>query len=177
MQCPDSAGGKKAICPKCGQKILIPTPPAPALFRANKTTLGKLEEGVAASPIPPLATLAPPARAAPQFGVDLVQFELPQPAPQPSHAPQTHSGLGIASFLIALLVGGMDVILIFVIAVNMATVRGQPLREGLVAQASGGGLSLYCLNCRRSPLCVVGVGLGSGVGNAHKERKHRLAWI
>jgi hypothetical protein len=51
MQCPDEFAGRKAVCPKCGQKILIPTPPPPLPTASNKTTLGKLEENVSQSPV------------------------------------------------------------------------------------------------------------------------------
>lgn len=47
MQCPDDYAGKKATCPKCTQKILVPTPsnpPPPTVSPINKTTLGKIEE-------------------------------------------------------------------------------------------------------------------------------------
>ena len=45
MQCPDDLAGTKASCPKCGQRVLIPTPPKPMPTPSNKTTLGKLEDG------------------------------------------------------------------------------------------------------------------------------------
>lgn len=60
MTCPESAAGKKATCPKCGQKILIPTPPQAVSFPTNKTTLGKLEESISAAPIPIATVAAPP---------------------------------------------------------------------------------------------------------------------
>jgi hypothetical protein len=54
MECPDDLAGAKASCPKCGQKVLIPTPPEPA----NKTTLGKLEDDESSpganQPLPPV---------------------------------------------------------------------------------------------------------------------------
>jgi len=68
--------------------------------------------------------------------------------------------LGIASFLIALLIGGLDVILALVIAVNMAHSSGHKDADHLSLQAAGGGLALYCLNCMSVPLCLVGFGLG-----------------
>jgi len=64
MQCSDGAAGKKVICPTCGQKVLVPTPP-PASPATNKTTLGIVEvntttdaptqDSVSTSPIPPPA--------------------------------------------------------------------------------------------------------------------------
>jgi hypothetical protein len=42
MECNDGMAGMKAICPKCAQKVLIPTP-APIPTPTPKTTLGKIE--------------------------------------------------------------------------------------------------------------------------------------
>ncbi len=92
-----------------------------------------------------------------------------------------HSGLGIASFLIAVLVGGLDVILSLVIAVNIAKSapprpeRGAP--PAAVANALVGGMSLYCLNCMSVPVCLVGVGLGIVGLVAHRDCNHVFTWI
>jgi hypothetical protein len=58
MQCPDDFAGRKALCPKCGQKILVPAPPNPLPTPTNKTTLGKLEDENAAA-VAPMPTSAP----------------------------------------------------------------------------------------------------------------------
>ena len=77
MECSDDLAGTKAFCPKCGQKMLLPTPPKPT--PTNKTTLAVIEDENTAiptvTPIPvaahappssnpaPIATVAPPADA------------------------------------------------------------------------------------------------------------------
>lgn len=70
MECPDDLAGKKAGCPKCGQKVLIPSPGAPLPNASNKTTLGRIEptETAPGSPtaiqpgpaVVPTATIASP---------------------------------------------------------------------------------------------------------------------
>ena len=44
ITCDESCAGRKAKCPKCGQRLLIPTPPVPK--PENKTILGKLESDI-----------------------------------------------------------------------------------------------------------------------------------
>jgi WD40 repeat protein len=82
LQVPDAAAGKKLSCPKCGQRILVPTPPRPTPAPVNKTVLGKIEESAAgkapvSSPVPssaavaakppiPVAAVADPANPAPR---------------------------------------------------------------------------------------------------------------
>jgi len=43
MSVPDEAAGNKGTCPKCGQKLRIPTPPKPTPTPTSKTVLGTLE--------------------------------------------------------------------------------------------------------------------------------------
>jgi DNA-directed RNA polymerase subunit RPC12/RpoP len=53
MACPDDTAGQKTICPWCGQKVLIPTPPSQNQIKPqNKTKLGKLEGDMDAAGIP-----------------------------------------------------------------------------------------------------------------------------
>src|SRR5262249_24544801 len=85
-----------------------------------------------------------------------------------------HSGLGMASFVIALLVGGLDVILAVAIATGIA--RSQT-RAGLQNEVLGGGMAMYCLNCMSVPLCLVGVGLAIVGLVAHRDRNHLFTWI
>lgn len=86
-----------------------------------------------------------------------------------------HSGLGIASFLIATLVGGMDAILLFIVTTGIARSahQGQSLEMNFLA----GGVSLYCLNCASLPLCIVGVGLAVTGMVANKSSRHFFTWI
>jgi hypothetical protein len=92
-----------------------------------------------------------------------------------------HSGLGIASFLIALLVGGLDVIWAIVIATNIAKSAPGPRNFGrtteLKANIMAGGMSMICLNCMSIPLCLVGAGLGLVALIAHKDANHLFTWI
>jgi DNA-directed RNA polymerase subunit RPC12/RpoP len=89
-----------------------------------------------------------------------------------------HSGLGIASFLIALLVGGIDLILALVIATNIARLSRSPdLKILVAAQYFGGGLYMYAFNCTSIPLCLVGFGFGIVGLIAHKNHYHLFTWI
>jgi hypothetical protein len=90
---------------------------------------------------------------------------------------QKYSGLGISSFLIALLVGGLDVILALVIAVNVARSSGRSNVDHLKFQLVGGGLSMYCLNCMSLPLCLVGFGLGMVGLITQRDRNNLFSWI
>jgi hypothetical protein len=82
--------------------------------------------------------------------------------------------LGIASFIIALLVGGLDVLLAVVIAAGIArsSPRSPQLREDIIS----GGMALVCLNCMSIPLCLVGVGLALAGLIAHQNRNHHFTW-
>lgn len=110
MQCPDDLAGKKAICPKCGQKVLIP-PPVSLPNAANKTLLGHPEPDgtrpdAAAAPAPiPLATHAPPAAATAE--------PLPPPTPTKRKIPRlAWVGVAVAGGLAACFVctcGGVGI--------------------------------------------------------------------
>ena len=173
MKGPDGFAGKKITCPDCGQKIIIPPTPKAKPAAANKTTLGKVEESVSITPFTPSVRPSVRQAASPPAG----SRQVASPPVAATAPPKEHSALGIASFLIALLVGGLDVILIFIIAVNMATVRGQAIRQEFTTQAIGGGISLYCLNCLSLPLCLVGVGLGFVALVTQRDRNHLFSWI
>jgi hypothetical protein len=87
---------------------------------------------------------------------------------------QKHSGLGIASFLIAVMVGGMDIMMAVAITTNMArSGNSGQLRENALA----GGMSMICLNCMSLPLCLVGAGLGVVALVAHRDQNHLFTWI
>src|SRR5262249_34369382 len=108
--------------------------------------------------------------------------------PEPEALPESpkrrrHSGLGVASFIIAVLVGGLDVLLMIVVAIGIAKsaasaresdrggdrdraegfyVPPQRLnwRRKIAQDVVAGGTAMVCLNCMSIPLCLVGVGLG-----------------
>lgn len=76
----DDTAGKKVLCPKCGQKILVPTPPPPAPVPSNKTTLGKLVEEEPDSATPATSSPLPQVKKPIDEGLILVSPHLPQPA-------------------------------------------------------------------------------------------------
>jgi hypothetical protein len=83
----------------------------------------------------------------------------------------------MASFIIALVVGGLDVVLGLIIVVGLARPhRGEDVMD-LKLKLVGGGVSMYCLNCLSVPLCLVGVGLSVVALIAHKDRNHLFTWI
>jgi hypothetical protein len=86
-----------------------------------------------------------------------------------------HSGLGMASFLIAVLVGGMDVVLGLITVLNVAGSgrHGRDIKESVVA----GTISIACLNCLSVPVCLVGIGLAVMALVAHKNRNHLFTVI
>jgi hypothetical protein len=99
-----------------------------------------------------------------------------------------HSGLGIASFLIALLVGGLDVMLAIVIVTQIARSAKPPTQTGYGASYSSmqdrlrdnvlaGGMAMICLNCLSVPICLVGVGLGVVGLIAQRGQNHLFTWI
>lgn len=77
-------------CPKCTQRILVPTPPRPTPAPVNKTVLGKIEENVPAkAPVsPPMPSSAVPSSAAVTTNpppIPAASFADPdRPAPQPA---------------------------------------------------------------------------------------------
>lgn len=85
-----------------------------------------------------------------------------------------HSGLGMGSFLIAVLVGGMDVFLGLISILNIAGSKELSEVKGSVL---GGTMALVCLNCLSIPLCLVGVGLAVMALVAHKDRNHVMTYI
>jgi len=107
------------------------------------------------------------------------------------------SGLGMASFIIALLVGGLDIILAVVVAANIArpvpkaqkvsfsSVEESAKRVYIAAATSenvesklmAGGMAMVFLNCISIPLCLVGVGLALVGLIAYRDRNHLLTRI
>jgi hypothetical protein len=89
-----------------------------------------------------------------------------------------HSGLGIASFIIAVLVIGLDVVLGVAITVRIArSSSGESGVEDLRDAALSGGIAMFCLNCMNVPLCLVGVGLAVTGLIANRGCNHVFSWI
>jgi hypothetical protein len=94
--------------------------------------------------------------------------------PPKRRAAQSSSGLGISSFVIACVVGGLDVVLGLMVVLNVAGSKGQ---SEVGDRILGGATALVCLNCMSIPLCLAGVGLAIAALTAHKDRRHHLTYI
>jgi DNA-directed RNA polymerase subunit RPC12/RpoP len=222
----DDSAGKKAPCPKCGQRLLVPPPVQ------NKTVLGQPVPESAPEPIIPAGKIAV---GCPGCGRSILlppnevtwQIECSQcrtrfvpvgtPSPPPVAPPfrsdggfratasgppihddveedlsrpsivitPKHSGLGIASFVILMLVGGMDAVLAAYMALNFADqhrawreLAPQQDRATLTAvQVKLNGLEMFCMNCVSIPVCLVGVGLALAALVAHSRSNNMLAYI
>jgi hypothetical protein len=93
---------------------------------------------------------------------------------------QKHSGLGMGSFIIALLVGGLDLILAVAIVTGIATSASGPRpnsADNLKAEMMAGGMAMVCLNCMSVPVCLVGLGLAIVGLIGHRDRNHLFTWI
>ena len=86
-----------------------------------------------------------------------------------------HSGLGMASFIIAMLVGGMELILGLLAVAGVA--NSGPSKEEIVGSAVAGSMAMLCLTFLCLPLSLVGGGLGVVALVAHKQRNHLFTWI
>jgi transcription elongation factor Elf1 len=175
---PAGFAGTRAKCPNCGILLEVPVPK------------GVMTDSPPPAPAPvPRQTSVPWQVSGGPFNFDgpntdagFEMLEQPIQAPQ-IRTPQKHSGLGIASFLIAVLVGGLDVILAVVVATNIAhsadksPFRNPDTRAELEANLMAGGMSMICLNCMSIPLCLVGAGLGFVGLVAHKDQNHIFTWI
>jgi hypothetical protein len=168
--------GEKIACLKCGQRLQIPEPP-PQPRPTSKTVLAPLldgpskSEGIKAAP-PPLPKSPPDPASA-----DDSSFEVPTATSTSSASPagrREHSGLGMASFIFALLVGGLDLIVGFIIVLRMASSADGP---NLLFAALSGAMALACLNVLSIPLCLVGGGLAFVGLVAHRDRNHLFSWI
>lgn len=162
--------GEKAPCPKCGQRLKIPSLKQSS---TNQTILANWAD------LPPQVTPSPTAiqdHWPDQIDVEPVTHseafaDLPLVATGPK---QEHSSLGIASFIIAMLIGGLDLILGFIIVLSMARAVDH---QNLMFTAASGGMSILCLNIISIPLCLVGVGLSVVALVAHRDRNHLFSWI
>jgi len=113
---------------------------------------------------------------------------------------ERHSGLGITSFIIALLVGGLDVILALVIVLGIARPeKAQPQPAARVESYGSYANRAYAsalasanqkettrgdtlrriafLDCMSLPLCLVGIGLSVVAFIAHQNCNHLFTWI
>lgn len=90
MECSDDLAGQKASCPKCGQKVLIPTPPKPIPTPTKKTTLGIIHEetAITSDPIP-----------------GSIPFVLTVPNPEPTPKPESLPFLVIGAAVLLLIYG------------------------------------------------------------------------
>jgi DNA-directed RNA polymerase subunit RPC12/RpoP len=225
LECPDRKAGRKLPCPKCGQRLLVPSPtrnqtmlgealPSKAPARREAPLSGQVPvgecpgcrspvtvpaesvgrwvncqhcgtgfaafaEGPGPAPGPAFDSFSPEPPAYRQPALDPSGFAGPAADTElgwPDEPRPKHSGLGIASFLIALLVGGLDVIL--AVAITAGIARSSPrTSDELKANVVAGGVAMVCLNYMSLPLCLVGVGLG-GVGLVvHRGQNHLFTWI
>lgn len=203
LRVPDQAGGKKGPCPQCGQRLQVPqaiplprnrtvlgAPPArhpPRIENLFSCPVCRADVGVSEEELGRMVSCHRCGSSFAAIQATGLAAGLPSSPPRdfpdlsdeaPYYsAPRKHSGLGIASFLIALLIGGLDVILALVIAVNMARSSGHKDVDRLSYQAAGGGLAMYCLNCMSVPLCLVGFGLGLVGLIAQRDRNHVFSWM
>lgn len=171
--------GRKTTCPRCGQRLQIPHPPPVD----NRTVLGEILPSRPAQPDP--AGLHdqrdnddnsdPELNWLEQIGFTNQTKDRDDTGYTGRRGkPQKHSGLGIASFLIAVLIGGLDVLLGIVISVGIArTESDYEFREQLL----GGGRAMICLNFMSIPLCLVGIGLAVVGLVSQPRRNHVFTWI
>lgn len=164
----DDRSGTTFTCPRCSTAISVPmTAPLPT---------------PAPRPAPPPAPLPPPPprRApAPPPPVERDDSDFDSGDAVSNDRPRRerdskHSGLGMASFLIAVVVGGLDIVLGLIVVLNVAGSKGEPEVRGSVL---GGAMALVCLNCLSIPACLTGVGLAIAAFVAHKDRNHLLTYI
>jgi len=176
--------GSKIACLNCGQRLRVPhqlAPPPPT----SKTVLapivgadGRVPSAVPASdavielpssaivgpapsgkPSPPALPAAAPSDLAETVNTALGRLRLLSPETK------KHSGLGIASFVIALSVGAWAAILVLLIVAGFAS------REaGLVVSPL-----LQCMTI--VPVCLPGAALGVVGLLAQRDRAHLFTWL
>jgi hypothetical protein len=96
-------------------------------------------------------------------------------------AGRKHSGLGVAAFVIAVLVLGLDLLLAVSVASGLARSAHDQDDPGGVARLKGqllsGGVVMGCLNSMNLPLCLVGVGLAVAGLVSQRGHNHLFTWI
>ena len=153
----DDRAGTSFVCPRCTPSISVPV-----VAKAPPS---------APPPLPPRAK--PPTPAPPP------ERRTPAPVTPPPMEDERrrggeHSGLGVGSFVIAVLIVGLDAVLGLIVVLNLAGSKGRSEVEGNLL---GGVTALVCLNCLSIPLCLIGVGLAVAALIAHKDRNHLLTYI
>jgi DNA-directed RNA polymerase subunit RPC12/RpoP len=186
--------GKIAVgCPGCGRSVLLPPNELTWTIECSQCGTRFIPAGTPAPPQPPIdpqddsdndAYPAGSRQAA--FGTASAGYPRPEYHGEVDDvtryvATQKHSALGIASFIIAMFVGGLDIILAFFIATNLAEAAPRHPDNGhdlaVARNLIAGGLSMYCFNCMSIPLCLVGAGLGLVGLIAHRGQNHVFTWI
>jgi DNA-directed RNA polymerase subunit RPC12/RpoP len=204
LKAPDNGAGRKIPCPQCGQRLMIP----PTEQTRNKTVLGRLSpDSPASSPsLPPgvasvnwspgESNAPPPIRrkpqpdepdgaAAPDFQSGAQSEGQYQDFGYALPASRPHSALGITSFVIAFLVGGLNAMLAVIIFAGVA--RAAVPKDGddyprnattkIEAKLLGGAVGMTCLNCMSVPLCLVGLGLAVAALVAHRDQNNLFSWL
>jgi hypothetical protein len=170
MEVAELVAGKTICCTNCGATVSVPVEPILVVRVAKPESATSFMSSSLPRQLP----------ASPSAGLE----EDGEPGNRPGIGMhQKHSGLGIASFLIAVLVGGLDLILAVAIATNVARAardRGDfagGFDRSLETNLLAGGAAMFCLNCMSVPLCLVGVGLAVVALIAHKEHNHLFTWM
>jgi len=88
----------------------------------------------------------------------------------------------MASFVIAFVVLGLDVLLGVVVVLGIArsgsgTDSDYELTQDLKRNLLGGAMAMVCLNCLSLPACLVGAGLAVVGLGAQRDKKHLFTWI
>jgi hypothetical protein len=92
-----------------------------------------------------------------------------------------HSGLGVASFLVALTVVGLESLVILVAVRDIVRVENSAILELVpkvkdVAFSTAIGAAANRSLCML-PVCLVGGGLAVAAMVVHKDRRHSFAWL
>src|SRR5215204_773991 len=163
-----SSAGCSGACPTC---LALPRNAGTRQFRAalSRNSPAKSKDTAEVWSLPPDVPQSPPSlpiQSAPRRPFDFSRSPNPTSSRRPSGERQSpnvvtpqHSGLGIASFVIALLVLGLDAILVVIMVVGIARPT-QREREDVDQREPRnavlrGAVALYCLNCLSVPLCLV----------------------
>ena len=85
--------------------------------------------------------------------------------------------------VIAVLVGGIDILMAIVITISIARSTAPPQHPGHRDRAESrdnvvaGSVSMVCVNCMSVPLCLVGATLGFVALFVHRGYNHVFTWI
>jgi hypothetical protein len=197
----DELAGRKTSCKQCGAIVVVPQAPIrEVLYGVALPPEGVVE----ATPEPDAAqpqsiapqSIAPQSVTPPSVAPQASWQQQTQPEPRRADPPprrrrqyehddeddyiplrrrrKKHSGLGIGSFIIAMVVGGLDAILGLIVVLNVSGSKGDwEVKERIV----GGAMGMVCFNCLSIPLCLVGVGLAVAALIAQADRKHSMTYV